>query len=74
MIAKLEWTQSNAQQNIEQLQTPTMGVTINNKSTTNQQQLNHRLRTHTLGGDLNAFYWCQIFAKQYTECNRINAL
>ena len=33
MIAKLEWRQSNAQQNIEQLQNPTMGVTINNKST-----------------------------------------
>ena len=29
MIAKLEWTQS-----IEQLQNPTMGVTINNESTT----------------------------------------
>ena len=34
MIAKLEWTQSNAQQNIEQLQTPTMRVTINNESST----------------------------------------
>ena len=34
MIAKLEGTKSNVQQNIEQLQTPTMGVTINNKSTT----------------------------------------
>ena len=34
MIAMLEWTLSNAQQNIEQLQTPTMGVTINKKSTT----------------------------------------
>ena len=34
MIAKLEWTQSNAQQNIEQLQNPTMGVTINSESTT----------------------------------------
>ena len=34
MIAKLEWTQSNAQQNIEQLQNPTMGVAINNESTT----------------------------------------
>ena len=32
---------SNIQQNIEQLQTPTMGVTINKKS----QQQNHRLRT-----------------------------
>ena len=34
VIAKLEWTQSNAQQNIEQLQKPTMRVTINNESTT----------------------------------------
>ena len=34
MIAKLEWAKSNAQQNIEQLQTPTMGVTINEESTT----------------------------------------
>ena len=33
MIAKLEWKQINAQQNIEQLQNPTMGVTINNEST-----------------------------------------
>ena len=32
MIAILEWASSNVQQNIEQLQTPTMGVTINKKS------------------------------------------
>ena len=37
MIAKLEWTQSNTQQNIEQLQNPTTGVL---QSTTNQQQQN----------------------------------
>ena len=36
MIAILEQTQSNVQQNIEQLQTPTMGVTINKKSTTTE--------------------------------------
>ena len=36
MIAILEWIQSNVQQNIEQLQTPTMGVTINKKSTTTE--------------------------------------
>ena len=36
MIAKLEWTQSNAQQNIEELQSPTMGVTINNEPTTTE--------------------------------------
>ena len=36
MIAKVEWTQSNAQQNVEQLQNSTMGVTINNKSTTTE--------------------------------------
>ena len=33
MIAKLKWRQSNAHQNIEQLQNPTMGVTINNETT-----------------------------------------
>ena len=36
MIAILEWTLSNVQQNTEQLQTPTMGVTINKKSTTTE--------------------------------------
>ena len=39
MIAKLEWTESNVQQNIEQLQTPKMGVTINKKSTTTEPPL-----------------------------------
>ena len=34
MIGVLEWTKRNVRQNIEQLQTPTMGVTINKKSTT----------------------------------------
>ena len=38
MIEKLEWAQSNVQQNIEQLQTPTMRVTINKKSTTTEPQ------------------------------------
>ena len=36
MIAKLELTQSNAQQNIEQLQNPTKGATLNNESTTTE--------------------------------------
>ena len=36
MIAILERTQSNVQQSIEQLQTHTMGVTINKKSTTTE--------------------------------------
>ena len=40
MIAKLEWTQSNAQQNLEQLQNPTVGVTINNESTTTEPDIN----------------------------------
>ena len=34
MIAKLEWAQSNAHQNIELSQNPTMRVTFNNESTT----------------------------------------
>ena len=33
MIAKLERTHSNVQQNMEQTQNPTMGAAINNKST-----------------------------------------
>ena len=41
MTAKLEWTHSNVQQNMEQAQNPTMGATINNEST----QQNRRLRT-----------------------------
>ena len=36
MIAILERTQSNVQQNIEQLQTPTMGVTIKKKVNNNR--------------------------------------
>ena len=36
MIAILEWIWSNVQKYIEQLQTPTMGVTITKKSTTTE--------------------------------------
>ena len=36
MIAILEWTKIHELQNIEQLKTPTMGVTINKKSTTTE--------------------------------------
>ena len=55
IIAKPECSQSNAQQNIEQLQNPTLGVTLNNESTTTVKA--------TVGvGGLNAFYWYQIFA------------
>ena len=38
MIAKLEWTQSNAQQNIEQLWNPTMVVAISNEPTATRLQ------------------------------------
>ena len=58
MIAKLEWTK-----NIEQLQNPTMGVTINNESTTTTTDppAENGQQPKPLGG-LNAFYWYQIFA------------
>ena len=39
MIAKLEWRQSNAHQNIEQSRNPTMGVTIDNESTATEPPL-----------------------------------
>ena len=61
MIAILEWTLSNVQQNIEQLQTPTMGVTINKKSTTTEPPPSNGQQPKAPGG-LNAFYWYQIFA------------
>ena len=46
MIAKLEWTQYHAHQNIEQLQNPTMGVTINNESTTTELQKSNPMLIH----------------------------
>ena len=61
MIAILERTQSNVQQNIEQLQTPTMGVTINKKSTTTESPPKNGQQPKPPGG-FNAFYWYQIFA------------
>ena len=52
MIAKLEWTQSNAQQNIEQLQKTTMGVTNNNRTTalegTAAKATDHEVQTQEL--------------------------
>ena len=55
------WTQRNAQQNIEQSQNPTMGVTINNESTTTEPPALNGQQPKPLGG-LNAFYCYQIFA------------
>ena len=59
MTAKLEWTQSNAQQNTEQPQNPTRGATIvtNNNRTTALEWTAAKAT-----GGLNAFYWYQIFA------------
>ena len=65
MIAKLEWTQSNAIQNLEQLQNPTMGVTINKESTTTESPPQNRQQPKPLGG-LYAFYLYQIFALDST--------
>ena len=36
MIVELEWTCSNEQQKIEQLQNPIIGVILNNESTTTE--------------------------------------
>ena len=47
MIAKLEWTQSNAQQNLEQLQNLKMEVTINNnKNKSPPLQFNNNITLH----------------------------
>ena len=61
MITILEWTQSNVQQNIQQLQTLTIGVTKNKKSTTTEPPPYNGQQPKPPGG-LNAFYWYQIFA------------
>ena len=52
------------QQNIEQLQTLTMRVTINKKSTTTEPppKNGQQPKPPGGGGGLNAFYWYQIFA------------
>ena len=55
MIVKLECTHSNAQQNIEQLQKPTMGVTINNEPTTTEPPPQNGQQPKQLGG-INAIY------------------
>ena len=52
---------TNVQQNIKQLQTPTMGVTINKKSTTTEPPPYNGQQPKPPRG-LNAFYWYQIFA------------
>ena len=44
---------------LEQLQTPTMGVTINNRTTALERTAAEATGG---GGGLNAFYWYQIFA------------
>ena len=50
MIAKLEWTPSNAQQNIEHLQNPTRGVTINNELKNNRTTALERTSTKATRG------------------------
>ena len=62
MIAKIEWTKSDTQQNIEQLRNSTMGVTISNESTTADPLPYNGQQPKPLGEGLNVFYWYQIFA------------
>ena len=50
MISILEWTYSNVQHNIEQLQTPTMGVTINKKINNNRNTALERIAAEATGG------------------------
>ena len=65
MIAKLKWAQSNAQQNIEQLQNH---YGFNNQQRTNNNRMIALERQQPTplggggGGGVNAFYWYQIFA------------
>ena len=59
---KTRMDKGNVQQVIEQLQTPTMGVTINNKSTTTEppSKNGQQSKPPGVGGGLHVFYWYQI--------------
>ena len=57
MIAKLEWTQNNAQQNIESHNGSNNQQRINNNRTTALDRTSAKAT-----GGLNSFYWYQIFA------------
>ena len=74
MIAKLERTQSTAQQNMGQTQNPHNG-------SNNKQQINNNNKTTTLEGTaafatggLNDIYWYQIFALDYIAVKTQNCL
>ena len=77
MIANLERTQSNTQQNEDKHSTPT-----NNGKHTKQQINNNRTTSFELtaaqttsgGGGLNAFYWYQIFALDSVAVQTKNCL
>ena len=56
MIAKLELTQSNAQQNIEQLRNYTMGVTIDNESTTTEPPPYNERQSKPLGDGVDKIH------------------
>ena len=85
MIAKLEWTQSNAQQNIEQLQNPSMGVTNKSKSTTTEPPPKNVQQSKLLGvlkcillvpnfhpTNLGLLYWFFLKNKHKTVWNLIS--
>ena len=55
IIAKLERTQSNVQQNMEQTQNPTMGATINNNNNNNRTTTLEWTAAYATGG-VNAVY------------------
>ena len=63
MTAKLEWTQSTAQQNIEQSHNGSNNQQcINNNRTTALERTAAKGTGVQGGGGVNAFYWYQIFA------------
>ena len=74
MIAKVERTESNAQQNKDKHRTPTTNgkhtkQQINNNRTTSLE----RTAAQATGGS-NAFYWYQVFALNYGGVKTQNCL
>ena len=65
MIVILEWTQSNVQQNIEPLQTPTMRVTVNEQSTPTEHCASPWPRKIYAGVELVKDAECLFFLESY---------
>ena len=67
MISKLQWRQSNAQQNVEQFQNHTMGVTINNEINNNNNNRTTALERTAAKAMYFLYWWKKIESNIHLE-------